>query len=88
MTPRAELSLAADGLPMELPLLQVRTGPRCVGAAAEERPRVGLCQCLGTNPESPELCWLLHSPAELLATSHRAERPFPGHVGKESVGAK
>lgn len=49
MTSRAELSLAADGLPMELPLLQVRTSPRCVGAAAEERPHVGLCQCLGTN---------------------------------------
>lgn len=39
------------------------------------------------QPESPEFCWLLHSPVGLLATSHRAERPFPG-VGKGSVGAK
>lgn len=52
MTPRAELILAADGLPMELPLLQGRTGPRCVGAAAEERPHVGLWQW-----------WSLHEPA-------------------------
>lgn len=38
MTLRAELSLAADGLPMELPLLQVQTGPHCVGAAEEKTP--------------------------------------------------
>lgn len=77
MTPRAELSLAADGLPMELPLLQVRTGPRCVGAAVEERPHEGLNSSPPVpqkQPGSPELCWLLHSPVELLATSHDPRR--------------
>lgn len=44
MTLTAELSLVADGLPTELPPLQVRAGPRCVGAAGEERPHVGLWQ--------------------------------------------
>lgn len=35
----------------------------------------GLCLSLPVpwkQPESPELCWLLHSPVELLAPSHRA----------------
>lgn len=37
---------------------------------------------------SHELCWLLRSLVQRLATSYRAERPFPGRLVKHSVEAK
>lgn len=80
---------------MELPLLQVWSGPCCqVMGQLLERPHVGLgglwqpWSLLEPASTPRELCCLLWSFVQRLATSYRVERPFPGHLGKHSMDAK
>lgn len=85
----------SDGFPVELPLLWVWGGPCCqVTGWLLQRPHVGpgslwqLWSLLEPASTSHELCWLLRSLVQRLATSYRAERPFPGRLVKHSVEAK